>query len=307
MERASSSFLIIGEALIDIVQRYAENPVEHVGGSPANVAVGVARLDNTVKFATCLGDDARGDRIRAHLTRRGVQVVTDPTETHTSTALANIDETGAATYNFDLNWDPGTIELTSDIGHIHTGSIGAVLLPGTDDVVAALQRGSTQATISYDPNVRPTIMGDLDKVRAQIESIIGYSDVVKASSDDIELLYPDLSLEAVLTRWGNLGPGLTVATRAADGVSFRLTGTGEFVTLAAPPTRVVDTVGAGDSFMAGLLSGLSDAGLLGGPEARDRLGRATMAQVTPAIARGSRCGAITVSRAGAYAPSLDEL
>ncbi len=307
MTGSASTFLLIGEALIDIVQRYAENPVEHVGGSPANVAVGLARLDNTVEFATCLGDDARGERIRSHLARRGVTIISKPSEHPTSTAQANIDETGAASYIFDIYWDPGVIEVGEETGHIHTGSIGAVLLPGTDDVVKALQSGREQATVSYDPNVRPTIMGEIDKVRKQIESIIGYSDVVKASSDDLELLYPDLTIEEVLTRWGTLGPSLTVATRAADGVSFRLTRTGEFVTLAAPPTRVVDTVGAGDSFMAGLLSGLSSAGLIGGTEARDQLHKATIADVTPAIQRGSRCGAITVSHAGAYAPSLDEL
>jgi fructokinase len=307
MPGSPSTFLLIGEALIDIVQRYAENPVEHVGGSPANVAVGLARLDNTVRFATCLGEDARGDRIRAHLRRRGVTVVTKPTERHTSTAHAHLDASGAATYVFDLHWDPGTIAIAPDIGHLHTGSIGAVLAPGTTDVVAALRAGREQATISYDPNVRPSIMGDLDTVRVQMEEIIGLCDVVKASSDDLEILYPGMSIEDVLARWGSLGPALTVATRAADGVSFRLTSTGEFVTLAAPPTRVVDTVGAGDSFMAGLLSGLASAGLIGGAEARARLRQATIDEVTPAINRGGRCGAITVSHAGAYAPSLDEL
>jgi len=307
MAGGSERFLIIGEALIDIVQRYAENPVEHVGGSPANVAVGVARLGNSVRLATCLGADARGDRIRDHLQRRGVSVDSGSHEQPTSTAKAMLDAGGAATYEFDLHWDPGPIEIGPEVGHIHTGSIGAVLLPGTNDVVAALQRGKSQATISYDPNIRPTIMGDIDKVRAQMESIIGYCDVVKASSDDLELLYPGEGLENILTRWGNIGPALTVATRAAEGVSFRLTTSGEFVTLAAPPTRVVDTVGAGDSFMAGLLSGLVSAGLIGGLSERDRLFRADVAAVIPAIQRGSRCGAITVSRAGAYAPSFDEL
>jgi len=300
-------FLVIGEALIDIVARHAENPVEHVGGSPANVAVGLARLDNRVIFATCLGEDTRGDRIRKHLQARGVSVLDGGDEHPTSTAQANIDAGGAATYVFDLHWDPGRIEIGPRVSHIHTGSIAAVLEPGGTAVVDALMRGRAQATISYDPNFRPSIMGDVAAATARIEEIIALSDVVKASSDDMALMYPDLSIEGVLKKWGDLGPAVTVATLAEAGVMYRITRTGEVSSRPAPPTHVVDTVGAGDSFMSGLISGLSTAGLIGGVDARGRLATAGPGQLDPAIERGALCGAMTVSRAGAYAPSLDEL
>ena len=105
-QQEAREFLVIGEALIDIAQRYAENPVEHVGGSPANVAVGLARLDNTVQFATCLGDDARGEYPFASFAPQCHRHL-KPTERATSTAQANIDEGGAATYLFDITWGPG--------------------------------------------------------------------------------------------------------------------------------------------------------------------------------------------------------
>lgn len=302
------TILVIGEALMDVVRHHAGTPVEHVGGSPANVAVGLSRLDQEVRLATSLGDDARGHRIATHLRRHGVVVDRGgDNDASTSVAIANLDESGTATYTFDLHWEPGTVAIDERVGHIHTGSIAAVLLPGAQDVIDAIERGRGQATISYDPNVRPSIMGDLGVVRDQIEATIARSDIVKASADDLELLYPDIPIEDVLARWGGLGAALTVATRAGDGVTFRVTRTGETVTLPAPPTHVVDTVGAGDSFMAGLISGLAAAGFLGGPTARDALYTADAAAIQPAVERGARCGAITVSRAGAYAPSLDEL
>jgi len=300
-------FLVIGEALIDIVARHGESAVEHVGGSPANVAVGLARLDHPVLFVTCLGDDERGDRIRTHLKHRSVAIVDGTDDYPTSTAQANIDESGAASYEFNLFWDPGFIELPTSVHHIHTGSIAAVLDPGGTEILGALDRGRGQATVSYDPNFRPSIMGDIAAAIARIEDVMGRSDVVKASSDDIAIMYPDLSLEEVIARWLDLGPALAVITRAEAGVSYRTRADSEVVTRPAPPTTVVDTVGAGDSFMAGLISGLTASGLLGGPEARERLHTALAADVESAIARGAACGAMTVARAGAYAPSLDEL
>jgi fructokinase len=279
-----------------------------VGGSPANVAVGLARLDHPVDFATCLGRDPRGERIAAHLRRHGVTVLPESFgESPTSTAVATLDATGAATYDFDLHWDLRAVTLQAGTGHVHTGSIGTILQPGADEVVAVLHAARSTATVSYDPNIRPSIMGDLDTVRGQVEELVALSDLVKASEDDLGLLYAGASREEVMARWVGLGAALTVITLGGDGVAFHTAAQDAVGHARARAEHVVDTVGAGDSFMAGLVSGLVGAGLLGDPRARERLRGATLEDVQSAIDRGLATSGVTVGRAGAYAPSLDEL
>ena len=304
----SSRLLVIGEALVDIVTDASGESTEHIGGSPANVAVGLARLDHTVDFATWLGDDERGTRISGHLRRHGVHVLPESLEAErTSVAAATLDQGGAATYDFDLLWGLPEVALAPGTSHVHTGSIATVLQPGAQSVTAALRAVREVGTVSYDPNIRPTIMGDLDDVRTRVEELVGLSDVVKASDDDLALLYPDQSPEQVLARWVGLGAGMALATLGGEGVIYRVASDEQTVTEPAPADRVVDTVGAGDSFMAGLVSGLVVAGLLGDPGARERLQGATLEDVKPAVDRGLATSAITVGKAGAYAPSLDEL
>ena len=150
-------------------------------------------------------------------------------------------------------------------------------------------------------------MGDPHEVRAKIEALIGLSDVVKASDEDIAWLYDGAPIPDVLRLWGQLGPALTVVTRGGKGAVVGLSITGELTSVDAPVVQVVDTVGAGDSFMAGLLSGLLDAGLLGGIQGRERLRSASLADVRPAVDRALACAAITVSRAGANPPRRAEL
>jgi fructokinase len=304
----SPRLLVIGEALVDIVATPSGERTEHVGGSPANVAMGLARLGHQVDFAGWLGRDERGQRIAGHLASHGVDVLDasfgdDPT----STAVATLDEDGAATYDFDLHWDLPRLTLPTGTTHVHTGSIGSVLRPGAASVTAALQDVREVGTVSYDPNIRPSIMGDLNAVRERVEEIVRLSDVVKASEDDLHLLYAGQSPEQVMTRWVGLGAGAAVVTLGADGVVFRVASDQSPGRAATRAERVVDTVGAGDSFMAGLVSGMVVAGLLGDPGARGRLRRATLEDVQPAIDRGLATSGVTVGRAGAYAPGLDEL
>ncbi|WP_411284666.1 carbohydrate kinase family protein [Lapillicoccus sp.] len=300
--------LVIGEALVDIVRRPDGSTTEFVGGSPLNVALGLARLGQSVDFATRYGDDERGHRITAHLASGGVHVLAGSTTAdHTSTALAELDPAGAAAYTFDLMWDLRRVPVPVGTGHVHTGSIAAVLEPGGTAVVETLTAARPGATVSYDPNVRTAIMGDLDLARVRIEEVIALCDVVKASDEDLEALYAGMPVHEVLRHWGRLGPALTVVTRGADGVVFRVEHAGEVASAPTVATSVVDTVGAGDSFMAGLVSGLLSDGLLGGPQARRRLREATLADVRSAIERGLACSGLTVGRAGAYAPSLAEL
>ncbi len=301
--------LVIGEALVDVIRTPDGQSTEHVGGSPLNVAVGLARLGHPVSLATHIGRDARGATIGALLAEAGVDLSpgSDSAE-DTSVAVATLDEQGAATYAFEIEWRmPARPELS---GHLHTGSIGALMRPGGLDVLAAMDAGRHSGTVSYDPNVRPDLMHDHDRTLEEIERRIAVSDVVKASDEDLEWhagrALDEDEIAGWLRAWRALGPTVVVATLGAKG-ALALLPSGRIAPLPGREVNVADTVGAGDSFMSGLLSGLLDAGLLGGVEARKRLRRARDEVVTAAIQRGINASAITVTRAGAQPPSRADL
>lgn len=300
--------LVAGEALIDVVRRVDGSLDAHVGGSPLNVAVGLARLGHETVLATHIGDDAYGALIVDHVGRDGVALTEGSIDApHTSTAQATLSEDGSAHYEFDIEWVLPAA-LPDDVGHLHTGSIASVLQPGASSVEAAVRALHDRATISYDPNARPSLMGDPHDARSQIEQFIGLSDVVKASDEDIAWLYgDDADQDTVLRLWGQLGPAVTIVTRGADGARLYLSRTGEFADLPGRAVTVADTVGAGDSFQAGLVSGLIDAGLLGSPQSRQALRTATLEDVLPAARQAVECAAITVSRPGADPPLREEL
>jgi fructokinase len=265
--------LVVGEVLIDVVRTPDGSVTEHVGGSPANVATGLARLGHPTDFATTVGTDDHGNACLDHMQTRGVVTLpSSRTAEPTSVADATIDDSGAATYRFDLHWNLAPVPIRSDVGHVHTGSIAATQAPGAARVLTTLREAHDRATISYDPNARPSIMGEPESVKPVMEGIIALSDVVKASEDDIAWLYPGRRLDDVLDDWHALGAALVLVTLGPEGVAFRVPATGEVIRYAAQVTdnaAVVDTVGAGDSFMAGLVSGLLDAGLLGSPATRE--------------------------------------
>jgi fructokinase len=305
---SSTPVLVVGESLIDAVERGSEPPELHVGGSPANVAFGLGALDHDVSLATWFGQDDWGRRIADRCAEKGAAVVAGSDgAARTSVARAVLDEFGAAAYEFDITWQVPAIPDLTRYGHLHTGSIAAVLEPGGSQTLVTVQQARPAATISYDPNVRPTLMGSPDEVRPRIEAFVALADVVKASDEDIEWLYPDRYIPDVLRHWGGLGASLTVVTRGGEGALYALHHVGSVATCAARSQGLVDTVGAGDSFMAGLLSGLLDADLLGSVEARERLASASLEQVRPAVERAVLTGGITVSRAGAYSPGRHEL
>lgn len=307
---ARSPVLVVGEALIDAVVKGGDVTAEHVGGSPANVAFGLGALGHDVTLATWIGTDERGDRIAARCTAAGVRVAPGSTGAErTSVAYATLDARGQASYRFDLTWAVPDIADGAAFGHVHTGSIAATIEPGGSQVVDVVRRLRDQATVSYDPNMRPTLMGSPEAVRARVEDLIALSDVVKASDEDLHWLYPDVRLADVVRRWGSLGPALCVITRGGDGAAYAVSSApeAEVTTVAATPTTVVDTVGAGDSFMAGLLSGLLDAGYVGDSAARERLRRARADDLRACVDRAVATSGITVGHAGAYAPTRAEL
>ncbi|HET7138865.1 MAG TPA: carbohydrate kinase [Arthrobacter sp.] len=303
---------VIGEGLVDVVQR-ASGIEAHVGGSPLNVAVGLARLDHPVQFIGRYGRDAYGDSVAAHLRASSVMLPLGPDELPTSVATAVIDDDGAATYTFDLAWElPGLADrlafMLQGTTLLHTGSIATMLEPGADAVLAAVEHAHPSATISFDPNCRPSIITDVDYARRQAEKFVVLADVVKASDEDLEWLYPGVDVLESARRWlslgGSEGPAMVVVTRGAAG-PWGITAAGE-AAIDAPRVEVADTVGAGDSFMAALLSGIVDRGL-DGAQNREDLRELPAEGLAELLAHAARAAAITVSRPGANPPTRAEL
>lgn len=275
-----------------------------------NVAVALGRLGHESHLLTSIGDDDRGRVIRDHLATSHVVLTPGSTRApSTSTALAKLDHRGAATYTFDLAWNPTLEALPENLDAVHSGSIAAVMTPGATAVAEFLDRAAESALISYDPNVRPALMGDPARARESIEAMISRADVVKASDEDIAWLY-DLdpadgdALEETVDSWRGLGPNLTVMTRGGEGaVAFHRTGRHT-----ATPVRVdvADTVGAGDTFSAGLIDGLLLHGVAG-QSARTRLQGLDSSTLGRILDHAARLAAVTVSRAGANPPWASEI
>lgn len=302
---AGGAVLVVGEALVDVVRRADGSVEEHPGGSPANVALGLARLGRTTHLLTHVGDDERGDAVRSRLEQAGVHVLPGSVQPGpTSTAQAAIAEGGSASYEFHLTWSPAATDLPEGLLAVHTGSIAATLQPGAATVERILLGQHRSATTSYDPNLRPAIMGSPEEVRSQVEALVAASDVVKVSDEDLAWLVPGTPPEELLAEWLQLGPAVVLMTRGGDG-ALALTAAEE-VSVPGVPVDVADTVGAGDSFSSALLDALWTQGLLGAP-ARPALRAITADRLEEAVRHAVRAAAITVSRAGADPPTRAEL
>ena len=159
-------------------------------------------------------------------------------------------------------------------------------------------------TVSYDPNVRPALLGDPERARPGIEDLVSVSDVVKVSDEDLAWLCSDEPLENVAARWLATGPALVVVTLAGAGVYA--VSAGLEVRRPAVPIDLVDTVGAGDSYTSGLLEGLARADLIGGPR-RDALATTDESTLVSVLDRAALVAAITCSRPGADPPTRAEV
>ncbi|GAC1635621.1 MAG: carbohydrate kinase [Mycobacterium sp.] len=292
--------LVIGEALVDIVESDGRVTGEHVGGSPLNVAVGLARLGRGVDLLTHIGADARGRRIVEYVKKSGVQLVSGSlSATRTPTALARLDARGSAQYVFDIEWQlTGTPEVTPPVV-AHTGSIASVLAPGCRATAALVEAYRPSATVTFDPNVRPALIEDGDIARGRIDRWIERCDVVKASDEDMRWIDPNRSPEQIARTWLGLGPSIVAVTMGERG-AFAMCAGGT-VRVPALRVNVVDTVGAGDAFMAGLIDGLWSMGLLGA-ERRPHLVRIGEGALTAVVQTAALSAALTVARAGADLP-----
>ncbi len=305
--------LVIGEALVDIVAHSPRDgadtpaPAEHPGGSPANVALGLARLGRDVELITRIGDDDRGRRIRDHLESSGVVLAPDSTDTApTSTATATVDEAGVASYAFSLDWRLPAVtgDITQTARALHTGSIAAFLPPGGDQLLALVDDVRGRLTVTYDPNARPALMGEANQARLRVERFVAAADVVKVSDEDLRWLAPGEDPLAVAHEWLDAGPAVVVLTRGSAGAEG-LCRAGS-VHVDPRPIVVADTVGAGDSFMAGLIDFLAGVDLLG-HDRRHNLRAITVSDLRAMLTHAARIADITCSRAGANPPTRTEL
>ncbi len=263
---ARADITVIGEAVIDLVpgdqpQTYHAVP----GGSPYNVAVGLARLGHRTALMARLADNALGRILRDRARAEGIDLRAAPSAAEPATlAVVSLDASAEASYDFYLNgtadwqWtaeETGRVPDTTAV--LHFGSIASWTPPGDARILAlaADMRGRGDVLISYDPNIRPRLLAGHEHGQRMAERAIRLAHLAKASSDDIAWLYPGLTAAEVARHWLQLGPAVVVITSSAGGADA-FTAQGRPVHRPARDIAVADTIGAGDSFTAGLIGSL---------------------------------------------------
>jgi fructokinase len=306
---------VAGEALVDFVPAGPPWTFQAApGGSPANVAVGLARLEVPTRLLARLADDLLGHRLRGHLEANRVDLsyavrAAEPT----SLAIVAVGPDGVVEYDFrvegtaDWQWHDHELDGALDGGVValHTGSLALTMTPGADALQRLMTRARDTMTVSYDPNCRPLLMGSPDAVRGRIETLVAQADVVKASADDLAWLLPGRAPEQVAEAWLAKGPSMVVITLGPGGL---LAASRQAGLLRRPgrTVEVVDTVGAGDACMAALLAGLHRRRLLGADH-RAELRAVDAATLAELADEAVLAAAVTCTRAGADPPTAADL
>jgi fructokinase len=297
--------VVTGEALFDLVLRPDGALAGHPGGGPYNVARTIGRLGGAVSYLGRLSTDALGRRLRAELAADGVGLEhAADTGAPTTLALAEVDAGGGATYRFYAQGTSaaGLTEAEAaaarpEGGTLYLGTLGLVLEPLATTLEGLAASAGPGTLVALDPNCRPAAIGDPSGYRARLGRLLDRADLVKVSEEDLAWLEP--------------GAGPVAAARALlrDGAVALVTlgGAGAVVVtagaerrVAAPPVTPVDTIGAGDAFMGGLLAEWAAHG-------RGRGDLADLGAVADAAAFACRVAAVTCTRAGADPPRRAEL
>lgn len=299
-------FVVCGEALIDLMPGRAVSPAEsewiaRSGGGPLNTAVALAQLGCEAHFLGRLSSDAFGRQLADHLRGAGVELdLAVATDDPTTMAVVSLDEEGKATYAFhfdgttNFNWQPDEFPKLRSDDWLHMGSIGAVIDPGFRHVRDFIAH--TEATVSYDLNVRPSTMPDRSEYFSRCSDLmmsVGRNGgIVKASDEDINwLVDDDTDPLAYAGTWAEeFGLSLFVVTLGPDGVAA-VKPDGRITRVPGRRVDLVDTVGAGDTFMAGFLSGYC----------------ADPSDLEGALSRGVAASAIVCTRQGAKPPTRAEV
>jgi fructokinase len=298
---------VAGEAVVDLVAADSGGAYVPVpGGSPANVAVGLARLGVPAQLIARVGGDPLGRRLREHLAGNGVgTAMVVPAPEPSSIALVHHDADGVPSFDLriegtaDWQWtEAEAAGLRLDgLAALHVGSLAMVMPPGADVLAGIARRVRATATISYDPNCRPAVMDGVPGARPRIEALLRLA--------DLEWLRPYGGQEEFADELLSAGVSVVAVTHGAAGSVV----TGR----RCPPRRVpayradvVDTTGAGDSYMSAVLAGLGRRGLLGAGR-RDALRSAEATTLVDVFDEASRAASLTCSRRGADPPTRSEL
>jgi len=296
------SIWVCGEVLIDLLPGNPRVPV--VGGGPANTAKALARLGYDVHFIDGISTDAYGQSARAELVRDGVNLDFALTsDKPTCTATVSLDASGGASYeflidgtatfDFSLDWLPDPARHKPQV--LHIGTLVTIIEPSATVLYDWAIQVAEFAPIVFDPNIRPSVMGDRDLYEAAVEKWAAISAVIKVSDDDLAWLFPGQSVESIAARWVQDGAFLVVVTRGADGLQgFTARGA-----LSVPGVKidVIDTVGAGDTVGAIVVEAMIEQGIM-----------ALQGDVlSDVLTRAAKAAAITCSRKGAEPPYKHEL
>lgn len=312
-DASAARVTVIGEALIDLVPADSRLAfTARPGGSPYNVAIGLARLDVDTSLMARLSHDAFGRMLRANAAAEGVDLAAAPIAVELTTlAVVTFDAGAHASYEFylegtaDWQWSESeTKHLPSKTVIFHFGSIASWTPPGGDRIAELARRAQSRrdVLVSYDPNIRPSLLEDSARTRATIEQCVRVAHIAKASTEDVAWLYPSETLEEVSLRWLDLGSKFVILTRGARGaIAFTESG----VTIDRPgiEVTVADTVGSGDAFTSGLLASLVKRGV----RTPDRLSSCKDEDVRGAIDDAIWASAITCERRGADPPTTGEI
>jgi fructokinase len=307
-------FLVCGEALFDLFLESEAGPgaatfAARAGGSPFNVAIGLARLGQRAGLLTGLSRDLLGERLAKVLEAEGVSTAyAIATDRPTTISLVGLDTHGVPAYQFYKNGsaDTGVVaadlpRLGPEISGLHFGSYSLAAAP-VADAFAALAAANRHRFISLDPNVRPTVEPDMDVWRARLDVLFPLADLIKISAEDLGLLRPGASPEALAADLTVRGVGIVVVTDGGA-AAHGWTAAGVHATATPPRITVIDTVGAGDTFQAALIARL--LGAPGGPKAAlEALDTGGLAAI---LGYAARAAAITCSRRGADLPRAAEL
>lgn len=312
-------YLCCGDALFDMFAEKQNTTkgagsdvslIGHVGGSPMNVATGLARLGHKSRYFTKLSSDLFGQRMRTHFSDNNLDVgLSIDTDLNTTLAIVETQQDGSAAYVFytdntaDVSIEPGELpaSLPADVQLLHFGSYSTAVDPTSSSLMKLAARESATRVVSYDPNLRPSIEPDIDRWREVYSGYAASANIIKASDEDIESLLGKNKEEQFVADSFNHGAQVVYITRGPDGASGYLAD-GHTAQAAGVVVSVVDTVGAGDTFQAAVLHWMQREGHLNG-SAELAGGVDLAASMDFAI----KAAAITCTRSGANLPYLHEL